>query len=413
MKIAYVIQNVGGIDLSSDLGDTVPVKRTILGLQQLGHKVDCYQLNNRSVMKYEDITNLKKYQVTPLGISGNNVFKGIESGIRRIQTTIKSPYLALFDSLRFYEACIRFLPNYDLCHEHNGLFCAGATFACRKLRKPYILTVSADPFLERKNTGNPIRGVKAWFGKYVSKLNYYYANKIICVSKAAKNYLIEDWLIEQDKIVVMPNGVDIGLFSASSKSPEYRSVLNSDNNPVICFVGTFQKWHGVDQLVEIFSEVKNVFPNSKLLLIGDGPARPIIEKKIEQLGLKSEVIITGYVRQTEVPNLLALTDVTTIPYPELPKELWFSPLKLYEYMAAGKAIVASNSGQISEVITNGQNGLLIAPGYKKEFAEAIIRLLEDDSLRQKLGVNAQKQALEQHSWDHYVKKIENIYQSIP
>lgn len=412
MKIAYVIQNVGGIDFSTDLGDTVPVKRTILGLQQLGHNVDCFQLYNRSVIKYEDITNLDKSCVTSLGLSGTRVYKGFESGVRRIQTTVKSPYLALFDSFRFYETCIRLLANYDLCHEHNGLFCAGATFACRKLRKPYVLTVSADPFFERENTGNPIRGIKARFGKFISKLNYRYADKIFCVSKAAKKYLIEDWFIEPDKIVVMPNGVDIGLFSNISKPQEYHPELFTDHNPIICFVGTFQIWHGVDQLIEIFSEVEKYFPNSKLLLVGDGPARPIIEEKIKNLGLDSKVIITGYVKQTEVPKFLALAEVATIPYPELPKELWFSPLKLYEYMAAGKAIVASNSGQISEVITNGKNGLLITPGDKKEFTEAIIKLLENSSLRQRLGDNARKQAIEQHSWDHYVKKIENIYQGI-
>ena len=101
-----------------------------------------------------------------------------------------------------------------------------------------------------------------------------------------------------------------------------------------------------------------------------------------------------------------------IPYPELPNELWFSPLKLYEYMAAGKAIVASSSGQIAEVIHDGENGRLVTPGKIDELAKVIVRLLNNPDERKWIGKNAHKQAVEKHSWDRYIKRLEEIYHSV-
>jgi glycosyltransferase involved in cell wall biosynthesis len=113
-----------------------------------------------------------------------------------------------------------------------------------------------------------------------------------------------------------------------------------------------------------------------------------------------------------VPEILAIADVVTIPYPQLPEELWFSPLKLYEYMAAGKAIVASSAGQITEVIQDGYNGILVEPGNVDELAQAIINLFKDPTRRERLGQNARQQAVTQHSWEQYINRLEKIYESV-
>jgi len=116
------------------------------------------------------------------------------------------------------------------------------------------------------------------------------------------------------------------------------------------------------------------------------------------------------VPQAKIPEILSAVNVAVIPYPQLPKELWFSPLKLYEYMAAGKAIVASSSGQIAEVVQDGYNGLLVEPGNVNEFAQAITRLLKDPVELDWLGKNARQQAVEHHSWDGYIRRLEAVYQ---
>jgi glycosyltransferase involved in cell wall biosynthesis len=178
------------------------------------------------------------------------------------------------------------------------------------------------------------------------------------------------------------------------------------------FVGSFQQWHGLDRLVEGFAQILRKLPEAKLLLVGDGPARPAVERKIAKLGITDAVIITGIVPHTGIPEMLASADVVTAPYPHLPQELWFSPLKLYEYMAAGKAIVASRAGQIAEVIQNGHTGTLCEPGDVNEFAQTTIELLEDPAERRRLGQNAQQQAIEHHSWEQYARRLEEIYLSV-
>jgi len=412
LRIAYAIQNVGGIDFNQDIGDTVPVKYTLKGLRQAGHDVSCLQLRGRSIIGIDDITDLNKVWEASLRLTGTKLFKFFESGIRWLQGGLRLPYFALFDSYRFYEACLHHLPQYTLCHEHNGLFCAGAAMACSRLGMPYILTFSADPLFELNLIGKPLRGIHAWVAAWEARLTYRLAKKIICVSEPAKQHLVENWQVKPEKIVVMPNGVDVQLFGSYHNPQPARARLGLGNAPVVGFVGGFQLWHGLDRLVESFAQVLQEVPQAKLLLVGDGPARAVVEQKIAELGVESGVIITGFIPQERVPEMLAVVDVAVIPYPQLPQELWFSPLKLYEYMAAGKAIVASNSGQIAEVIQNNHNGLLVEAGNVADLAQAIITLFKNPAERKRFGQNARQQAIERHSWEQYIKRLEEIYLSL-
>jgi starch synthase len=412
LRIAYAIQNVGGINFTQDIGDAVPVKYTLRGLRQVGHDVSCLRLDGRTVIGIDDISNPEKVWQATLRLSGTTPFRLFESGVRRLQSKLGLPYFAFFDTYRFYEACSRCLAGYDLCHEHNGLFSMGAALACKRLGIPYVLTFSADPLLEADLVGKSLRGLHALVAAKEAHLTYRLADKIICVSEPAKQHLVETWQVPPEKIAVMPNGVDIELFSSDYDPQPTQAQLGLDGSPVISFVGGFQHWHGVDRLVESFAQVLPEVPKAKLLLVGDGPARPDIEQKIAELGVEPAVIITGLVPQKQVPRILAVTDIAVIPYPRLPKELWFSPLKLYEYMAAGKAIIASRAGQIADVIQDGQNGLLVESGNVTGFAQAMIKLLEDPAERKRLGQNARQQAIHQHSWDQYIRRLEDIYRSV-
>ena len=412
LKIAYAIQNVGGIDFSQDVGDTVPVKQTLLGLQRAGHEVRCFRLRDREVVRHDDFLDFQRMRQTTPGMTGSAPFMKLESGVRRLQKILGLPYFAFFDTYRFYEACYRNFPSFDLCHEHNGLFCAGAALACKRLRVPYVLTFSADLLLERALVGKPLKGLHARIASAEARFTYKLAKKILCVSEAAKRHLIETWEVEAEKIVVMPSGVDVNLFKpGDADHSDLRNEFGLNGSQVITFVGGFQPWHGLELLVESFAMVLNEIPTAKLLLVGDGRARPDVEKSIQKFGIASNVRITGFLPQARIPELLSIADLTVMPYPELPKELWFSPLKMYEYMSAGKAIVASRAGQIAEVIQDGYNGILVEPGNIGELTKTLIRLLRDEDERKRLGTNARQQAVEKHSWDQYIKRLETIYMS--
>ena len=412
LHILYTIQNVGNIDFSHDVGDTVPVKQTLHGLQDAGHKVNCLKLENSIPKLYEDVINYANAQVAPNDLTGKPLFKGFERGMRRIQGKLKIPYFAFFDTFRFQEACSRLMSDFDICHEHNGLFCGGSAWACSRIDFPYVLTFSADPIMELELVGRPLKGLHAWVAREEARFTYHTAWRIICVSDPAKQHLVDVWRVNPEKISVMPNGVDVTLFGAQYDPFPVRRNYKLDDLPVVGFVGGFQSWHGIDLLVESFARIRNAIPNCKLLLVGDGPYRMNVEDKIEELGMSADVIITGLVPQNQVPELLSAMDVAVIPYPKLPKELWFSPLKLYEYMAAGKAIVASRSGQIAEVIQDGYNGLLVKPGDVMELADKIVSLLDNPDRCAWLGKNARQQAIERHSWQGYTRKLVELYRSV-
>lgn len=412
MHIAYVMQNVG-VDMASQVGQAILIRHTIEGLEKAGHQVSLFSLQGRTVHRVDDLTHLENVQLTPLGMSGKRPFLLTESAVRRFQGALRLPYLALFDSYRFYEANLRFLPAFQVCHEYAGLLSVGAAYACKRLRKPYVLTVDADLLLERAAVGQPLRGVQAAMAKWAARTAYRLADKIVCVSQPAKQNLVQNWGVDGRKIVVIPNGVDVEQFSKTADSAAIRAQLAiHPDAPVIMFVGGFQFWHGLDRLLESFAQVLKDTPLAQLVLVGDGPARASVEQQAQQLGIVNNLHITGMVAHTRVPELLTIADVVTIPYPRLPKEMWFSPLKLYEYMAAGKTIVASAEGQIQEVIENGRNGLLVPPGDVTSLTQAIIHLLHNPAERNRLGRNARQQAVERHSWDGHIQQLVETYLSV-
>src|SRR5262249_39990802 len=143
-------------------------------------------------------------------------------------------------------------------------------------------------------------------------------------------------------------------------------------------------WHGLDWLLEAFSELHRADRSSHLLLVGDGPLRLTLEEQVRGAGLREFVTFSGPVSHVEMPDYLAAMDVAVAPYPALP-DFYYSPLKLFEYMAAGRAIAASRVGQVAEVIADGVTGLLFDPGDRGGFLDCIGRLRNDATLRQDLG----------------------------
>ncbi len=412
LQVAYVMQNVG-VDITSDVGQAILIKHTIHGLEQAGHRVSLLALQGRAVVGIDDLACPQETWTAPLGITGKRPFLLAESAIRRLQNQLRLPYLALFDSWRFYDACRHILPRFQICHEYAGLLSIGAALACWRTNTPYVLTVDADLLLERAVVNEPLHGVQAFAARRAALLTYRLADAIVCVSEPVRENLIHRWHVAPEKITVIPNGVDVSRFMQPVDTAVVRQKWQiCAEAPVVMFVGGFQRWHGIDRLLEAFVRVRTAVPKAQLVLVGDGPARPETEAQITALGLQDAVTLTGMVPHEHVPELLAVADVVTIPYPKLPAELWFSPLKLYEYMAAGKAIVASKDGQIADVLIDEVNGRLVEPGNVTELAQAIIHLLQHPEDRERLGYSARQQAVARHSWQAQIGRLEAVYRQI-
>lgn len=381
------------------------------GLQALGHQltfVAPYGLDDVAVTE-----RLDTLRMAPRTWSAQPWFQLTSQSLWRLQRTLGMPYLNVFSNFRRLDACLRCLPGHDIVYERNGLYNVGVAMACKRLNLPYVLFFDADQLAEQAFIGKPITGLLHWRAHTLLHYNLHAADRIICVSEPARRQLIAKWNIPTEKITVFINGVDITQFQPDPATrATVRMELGMPSHPIIIFVGNFYEWHDIATLLDAFAQLVAIYPLARLLLVGDGPQRPTMMERATSLGIATAVQFTGLVAHTQVSRLLAAADIAVVPVPRMNCELWLSPMKLFEYMAAGKAIVASGVGQLRDVIHDGHNGLLVMTGDAQAMSLALQRLLDHPELRQRLGEQARKDALRQHSWEHYLLRLEHMLMAV-
>jgi glycosyltransferase involved in cell wall biosynthesis len=225
------------------------------------------------------------------------------------------------------------------------------------------------------------------------------ATALLAVSSELAVYL-ERFLGTQERIHVAPNGVDPARFPVGLQ-PSHPGPPDSFT---VGFAGSLKPWHGLGTLVESFAHLRRFDAHARLLVVGDGPGRQSLESDLISRGLGGAADLPGSVAPEEVPGLLASMDVAVAPYPDL-SPFYFSPLKVYEYMAAARPVVTSRIGQLAGLIRHGDNGLLCPPGDANALAEALILLREKPALRRRLGQTARADVLQHHTWDEVAKRV--------
>ena len=341
--------------------------------------------------------------------SASRWFDGMSKATWHLQDGLNIPYLNVFSNYRRYDACMQCLPGHDIVYERNGIYNAGVAQACKQLKLPYVLFVEADEILEHDFMGKPITGLLRRRAKRIFYNNLHASDCIICVSEQLKKHLVNNWDVPPEKILVFPNAVDTERFRPHPEARiETRASLNLDDNPLIIFVGSFYEWHDIITLLNAFAQVLVAYPEARLVLVGDGEQRAKVEERVDALGIRHAVQFTGFVARTEIPHLMSTADIAVAPYPRLDHELWLSPLKLYEYMASGTVVVASEGGQIMDVIEDGRNGLLVPPEDPAALADVLKKLIGDPDLRSQLGKQVREDAVQKHSWQQYLTRLEQL-----
>jgi glycosyltransferase involved in cell wall biosynthesis len=269
----------------------------------------------------------------------------------------------------------------DAIYERHALFNAAGVIAARWLKLPIIIEVNSPLAMEQRRE-NAI-GFEA-LGATMERWSLNRANQVLAVTTPLKNILVAMG-VRGDKITVMPNGIDMAHFDISAKADTtLKAQLGLTDKVLLGFVGWFRDWHGIDNLVTAVATIAKDNPKIGLLLIGDGPARAGLEQQIATLKMANHVKITGAVAHDHIPTYLALVDVATQPA----ANEYCCPMKVIEYMGMGKPIVAPDQPNLSELITDGNEGLLFKPGNVEDMTRALRQLADDAVLRKKLGTNA-------------------------
>ena len=237
-------------------------------------------------------------------------------------------------------------------------------------------------------------------------LNLRAASRIFVVSEVERQNL-ERSGVSPGKIVVNPNGVDVDLFRPKSGGDEVRRKLQIETEEIVVgFVGTFGPWHGV---LTLAAAIKAISANLKLrfVLVGAGSLLGDVRSLLKEEEQSGTVVLTGAVKHDQVPGLLDACDILVAPHVPLAdgSDFFGSPTKLFEYMAMGKGIVASRLGQIGDVLSHEETALLVEPGNSNELAEAILHLSHSPEMRNRLGQNARRVAVEKYTWKHNAQRV--------
>jgi len=416
LKVAYLFQSIGArFDVAR--GETLHTLYTLRGLQQRGHDAILLALQGRKVICSGELEAIagerpRRAQLGELGLSGSAPFKLFESAVRRAQGKLNVPYYALFDSYRMYDAGCLNLKGFELIHERYNPPALGGALASKRLRIPYVLEVNADVLEQRAFKGVPERGLRRLLCVYSTRLAFKTAARIICTSAVMKGQLVAKWGVDEGKVVVLPCAADLEIFQREYHPELVRQQLGLTVEPIVIWIGGYYVWQDLELLAESFSGVVGVRPDAKLVMVGDGERRAAFERKIAQHGIQDSVINVGAVPFQRVPELLSAADVAVSPHPSHLPGTGGTPMKLAEYMAAGRAIVATRLDQISVIIEDQQTGLLVPPGDIDAFTKAVVTLLNDPVQRTRLGQNARRQAVEHHSWEQYAERLEETYLDI-
>ena len=282
----------------------------------------------------------------------------------------------------------------DLVYERYSLWSTGGMRAAAARAIPGVLEVNA-PLIEeqaRHRTLHDRRGAER-----VARTVLGDAAVVVAVSEP-----VAQWARRRSpspaRVHVVPNGVDPDRFAPP---PTRTSDIFT-----VGFVGSLKAWHGTDLLV---AAVRRLRHPPRLVIVGDGPERDRLEHLARPLG--DRAVFTGALPPEQVPAALAQMDVTVAPYPR--DATYFSPLKVFEYMAAGTAVVATAVGQIPSIIEHGRTGLLVRHGDPAALAGAIRRLQQEDLLRRSLGARARTVVRHLHSWTGIVEKILALARVVP
>jgi glycosyltransferase involved in cell wall biosynthesis len=289
---------------------------------------------------------------------------------------------------------------FDLVYERYALWSRDAMEYARATGRPGILEVNAPLIEEQARHRILVHRAEA---EQVATRVFAAARALVAVSPGVGAYLVDQG-VEPERIHVVPNGVDPGRFRAVGGEYGTGAAARAGKPFTVGFLGTLKPWHGLGILLDAFARGHRDDPERRLLIVGDGPERGMIESVAARLGIASAVVLTGAVEPHQVPARLAEMDVAVAPYPDQP-DFYFSPLKIVEYMAAGLPVVASRIGDLHRIVRHEVSGLLCPPGDPGALASALERLRRDTALCRRMGAAGREAVLADHTWDAVVARI--------
>ncbi len=380
MKILYLCADPG-IPIRGNKGASVHVRALTDAFSDLGHSV--VVLSPRGGPSNGPQLDARLIEVPAADQSTGN-------GEHAAQAAAESVYQAAGNLLAE--------EHFDLIYERYSLWSEAGARLAPEFGLPYIVEVNAPLLLEAaryRSIEDP--QLAARIEAHVIKA----ASALIAVSEPLRTYLFEQGA-SPSKVHVIPNAVDERIFHPAVDGTRLRTRLGLSDQFIVGFVGTSRPWHDLETWIAAMAQLTSSSIRYHLLLVGEISSS--VRAAIAAYGLTDRTSIVGPVPNGEIPSWLGAMDIAVSPHPPLPG-FYFSPLKLFEYLACGKAVVAADVTPISQVLKDGIHGLLYAPGDAASLASRIDLLERDPALRASLGFQGAEHVLLHHTWKGNARKV--------
>ena len=372
--------------IASKDGQYVHIDELTTALKSLGHEI---------IMAEPKAIGLKSF-----GKSSNVVqtMRKILPGF--LHEVIEFSY-TIFDFIKVFILIVKYKP--DCIYERYNLFFPSGIWAKKLFKLPLLLEVNSPLYAERKkNDGIKLNFLAQWSESFAWRNADYVLPVTFVLADIIKQRKVAD-----EHIVVIPNGVNRARFNSAIKCEDITDQFNLKNKLVLGFVGFVREWHRLDRVLDAIANNKD--KNWHLLLVGDGPARDAIEQQARQRGIEDRITITGIIDRDEISRYITVFDIALQP----DVVAYASPLKLFEYMALSKAILAPDRDNIREILTHGQDALLFDPEDDQAFLQHLLDLCLNKELRTRLGLAAAKTVEDKKLyWEENARRVEKLFNQL-
>ncbi len=239
---------------------------------------------------------------------------------------------------------------------------------------------------------------------------YRLANRIFAATEFLKKLLVSHGLNPR-KIVVIPNGADADLFNPDLDVSDIKKKYRLDNRFIVLFTGHLEDWAGINLVYDLAERLNEEVPNSTILLVGAGGSTSNLLTRLARSNLGHMVTHAGLHPYEEMPLFNAAADVALCIFPDTPVAHAASPLKLFEYLSSGNAVVATRVAGTTEIV-DSSSGVLVSPKNTKEICDAVVELSKDSELRNILGITGRKLVEEKYNWSKLGRRLLDVCENL-
>lgn len=234
-------------------------------------------------------------------------------------------------------------------------------------------------------------------------------DKVITVSPGIVNRIISKG-VEKDNVILVPNTIHTGLFDEFEKEDEILKKYKRDFTLV--YVGGFLINRGLVHVIEGIAKLREKIPRLKLVLVGDGDFRAVLEQKVRQLEVEDMVCFEGWQDQDRIKSYLLASDVGLVPFKRTPQTDNSSSNKLFQYMYFKLPILATNCTSVKKLVEKVECGIVYESENVNQFIVAVEKLYKSNNLRDDFGENGYQSVLEKYSWDVTVMDMISMYDEL-